>query len=141
MVDRALLASKVAAVRDAVARIRDVLPPGSDEFQADRTTREIVILNLFVAVQECLALATHWLADEAWDVPQSYREVFTALADHGVVDRDLAGRLAAASGLRNLVAHRYGVLDWSRVHAMASTELEDLLSFCAALARRAGAPE
>ena len=30
---------------------------------------------------------------------------------------------AAASGLRNLVAHQYGVLDWRRIHVLASTEL------------------
>jgi hypothetical protein len=46
-------------------------------------------------------------------------------------------RLAAASGLRNLVAHRYGVIDWRRIHEIASTHLDDLLEFCETLARRA----
>jgi hypothetical protein len=31
--------------------------------------REVVILNLFVALQECLSLAAHWLADAGLDVP------------------------------------------------------------------------
>lgn len=139
MVDGALLATKVAAVRDAVARIRAVLPASPESFLADRTAREVVVLNLFVALQECLALAAHWLADEGWDVPQSYRDIFQSLAERGILERDLAARLAAASGLRNLVAHQYGILDWDRIHAIASTELTDLLSFCAALARQAGA--
>jgi uncharacterized protein YutE (UPF0331/DUF86 family) len=68
--------------------------------------REVVLLNLVVALQECLALA-------------------------------LAARLAAASGLRNRVAHRYGVLDWERIHEIASTRLDDRLAVCEALARRA----
>ena len=50
MVDDTLLASKIAAVRDAVARIRAVLPRTSDAFLGDRTAREIVVLNLFVAL-------------------------------------------------------------------------------------------
>ena len=141
MVDRALLASRVAAIRDAVARIRAVLPPKADAFIGDRTAREVVILNLFVALQESLSLATHWLADEGWAVPQSYREIFMCLADHAVVERELAARLAAASGLRNLVAHRYGVVDWGRIHAIASSELDDLLAFCSALARKADATD
>ena len=102
VVDKAVLAARVAAVRDAVARIRSVLPADRNAFLADRTVREIVILNLFVALQDTLSLATHWLADEGVAVPQSYREVFTELGDRGVVPRDLADRLAAASGLRNL---------------------------------------
>jgi uncharacterized protein YutE (UPF0331/DUF86 family) len=137
MVDRAILAAKIAAVRDAVARVREVLPASPAAFQADRTLREVVILNLFVALQECLSLAAHWLSDAGLDVPTSYAEVFSRLGERGVVARDLAERLAAASGLRNLVAHRYGVRDWGRIHEISSTRLDDLLAFCEALARRA----
>jgi len=137
VVDRPLLAKRVAIVRDAVARIRSVLPPSRAEFEADRTAREVVVLNLFVAIQACLDLATHWLADEGWDVPQRYGEIFLALADHDVIPRPLALRLVAATGLRNLVAHQYGALDWARLHATASSpEIDDLETFCAALAAK-----
>jgi uncharacterized protein YutE (UPF0331/DUF86 family) len=137
VVDRALVAAKVVAVRDAVARVRAVLPPEVESFQADRTAREVVVLNLFVALQECLSLATHWLADEGWSVPENYRDVFLSMGDRDVVPRDLAARLAAASGFRNLVAHQYGVLDWRRVHEIASLHVDDLLVFCEALAVKA----
>jgi uncharacterized protein YutE (UPF0331/DUF86 family) len=137
MVDRQVLAEKIASVREAVARIREVLPAERDAFLADRTVREVVILNLFVALQDCMSLAAHWLSDAGLDVPQSYAQVFQRLGERGILAPDLAERLAAASGLRNLVAHRYGALDWSRVHEIASTRLDDLLAFCEALARRA----
>jgi uncharacterized protein YutE (UPF0331/DUF86 family) len=136
VVDRPLLAKQVAIVRDAVARIRAVLPESTEAFEADRTAREVVILNLFVAVQACLDVATHWIADEGWDVPQRYGEIFLALADHGIVPRPLALRLVAAAGLRNLVAHQYGVLDWARVYRAASADLDDLEAYCATLAAR-----
>jgi len=136
VVDKTVLATKVASVRDAVERIRATLPADRDTFVADRTLREIVILNLFVALQECVALAAHWLADAGLDVPAGYREIFRALAERGHLPRELADRLATATGLRNLVAHRYGVLDWVRVHTIASTEIDDLLAFCEALARQ-----
>ena len=138
MVDSALLARKVAAVRDAVARIRAVLPGSAERFLADRTAREVVVLNLFVALQECLSLATHWLADEGRKVPESYRETFLELSQLGVLDPKLAARLAAASGLRNLIAHQYGALDPGRIYDIASLQMEDFLAFCATLARRAG---
>lgn len=143
MVDKALLATKIAAVRDAIARIRSVLPASREAFVADRTAREVVVLNLLVALQACLDLAAHWLADEGWEVPQSYADIFTALADHQVLPRELARRLVGASGLRNLIAHQYGVLDSSRVHTIASSNLGDLDAFCAALASKAsaGGPE
>jgi uncharacterized protein YutE (UPF0331/DUF86 family) len=137
MVDEILLATRIAAVRDAVARIRTVLPSEPDTFVSDRTTREVVVLNLFVALQECVSLAAHWLADEGLDVPQTYGELFRRLGERGVVPNELAKRLAAASGFRNLIAHQYGVLDWQRTFALASERLDDLLAFCDQLAARA----
>ena len=137
MVDRSLVARHIAAVRDAVARIRSVLPPSRDPFEEDRTSREVVILNVFVAVQTCLDLAAHWLADEGWEVPQRYGEIFIALADHGVIPRPLALRLVGAAGLRNLVAHQYGVVDWARIYQTAAApDLDDLEGFCATLAAK-----
>jgi len=138
MVDRVILAAKIGAVRDAVARIESVLPPDAEGFAADRTAREVVALNLFVAVQECIALAAHWIGDEGKQVPASYADLFRHLSEHGVVSPSLATRLAAASGFRNLVAHQYGVLDWKRVYLLASGYVADLLAFCDELARRAG---
>lgn len=136
MVDATIVAAKVAAIRDAVERIRAVLPSEPSAFEADRTIREIVILNLFVALQESVSLAAHWLADSGLDVPGSYREVFLSLAQRGALPAALAARLAAAAGFRNLVAHQYGVLDPVRVHGIASAELGDLLEFCDIVSRR-----
>jgi uncharacterized protein YutE (UPF0331/DUF86 family) len=127
----------VATVRDAAARIRSVLPSSREAFEADRTAREVVVLNLFVAIQTCVDLAAHWLADEGWEVPQRYGEIFVSLADHGIMPRPLALRLVAAAGLRNLVAHQYGALEWARIYAtVSSSALEDLEEFCAALAAK-----
>ena len=138
MVDSAVLASKVAAIRDAVARVHQVLPPTIDAFLADRTAREVVTLNLFLALQESIALAVHWLADEGADVPRAHGEAFTALAERGVIDAALASRLRSAAGLRNLIAHQYGVIDFQRLFAIAGHDIDDLVTFCQALATRAG---
>jgi uncharacterized protein YutE (UPF0331/DUF86 family) len=137
VVDKPLYARKVAVIRDAVERVRAMLPPSAEAFAADRTAREVVVLNLFVAIQASIDLAARWLADEGWDVPQRYGELFTALADHRVLSTELARRLAEAVGFRNLVAHQYGAIDWARLHAMAtSSDLEDLEQFCAELATK-----
>ena len=137
VVDSALLAAKIATTRDATARVRTVLPASVDAFLADRTAREVVTLNRFVAVQACLDLAAHWLADAGWAMPGTYADVFAALAQHAVIPGELATRLAAAAAFRNLVAHQYGALDWRCVYAFAASDLGDLDAFCATLADRA----
>ena len=71
-------------------------------------------------------------------MPSSYAEVFAVLGEAGVIDARLAAHLRAAAGLRNLVAHQYGVLDFDRVFLIARDELDDLLTFCQQLSVRAG---
>jgi uncharacterized protein YutE (UPF0331/DUF86 family) len=140
VVDSALVAAKIAAIRDATERVRAVLPEAAHVFVTDRTAREVVTLNLLVAVQGCVDLAAHWLADAGWEVPSTYGEVFGSLARHGVISSELATRLAAAAAFRNLVAHQYGALDWRRVHALAASGLGDLETFCATLAGQVRGP-
>ena len=130
MIDHTILARQVAAVRDAADRVGEVLPATPVEFFADRTIRETVTLNLFNAVQESLSLATHRLAVHAWEVLATYAGVFRVLGEHNVLDPELSARMAAAAGLRNLIAHRYAALDRSLVHDAALNHVDDLLRFC-----------
>ncbi len=46
-----VLAKKIASVKDAVTRIRAVLPASVDAFASDRTSREVVVLNLVVVLR------------------------------------------------------------------------------------------
>ena len=111
MVDRAIAAAKVASIRDAVARIRQVLPPDAAAFAADRSSREIVALNLLTCIQDAVDLAAHWVSDAGLAIPGSHRELFLKLAERAVITDELAQRLARASGMRNLIAHQYGTVD------------------------------
>lgn len=136
MVDRTIVAGRLATIRDAVARIREVLPAAEEAFLVDRTAREVVVLNLFVALQDAIDLAGHWLAAGGRHVPTSYRDLFFRLGEEGVIEGELAVRIAAATGFRNLVAHHYGVIDASLVYQIASHDLGDLEALCRAIAAR-----
>jgi uncharacterized protein YutE (UPF0331/DUF86 family) len=89
MVDRALVAARIASVRDAVARVRAVLASNANAFLADREAREVTALNVFVALSELSvageALAGRRGAGRAGD----YAEVFRRLGERGVVPADL----------------------------------------------------
>jgi uncharacterized protein YutE (UPF0331/DUF86 family) len=133
VVERDVVAAKVGAIRAAVARIRTKLPSSRDAFLRDADVREIVALNLFVAVQEALDLAAHWLADEGLAPPQTFRDTFRSLGESGALPATVAAKMEQAAGLRNLIAHRYGQLDWELVYGAVSDDVAVLEDFCAAL--------
>jgi uncharacterized protein YutE (UPF0331/DUF86 family) len=99
-----------------------------EALQSNRDVQHQVLHALYLAVQSSVDLALHVGADAALPQSATYQDAFRRLGEGGIVDRDLAMRLTGWAGLRNVLAHFYPVIDYSRVHA-ALGELEDLETF------------
>jgi uncharacterized protein YutE (UPF0331/DUF86 family) len=105
---------------------------------ADRTGRDLALFYLFLAIQECIDLAAHWVADEGWAPPDDAGSTFDVLADRGVIARPVADGLRAAAGLRNRIAHGYAMLDYRRVQEESRAGIRPLRGFLEAVASAAG---
>lgn len=130
-----VFARKIAAIRARTARVRELLPPTAEQFLAQRTEAEALILNLFLALQECSDLALHLVAELGLGVPGEPRAAFEVLARDHVLPAVLANALSAAVGLRNRIAHEYGGLDLQKVYEAARDDLGDLDAYADALAK------
>ena len=111
-------------------------PPA--EFVEAAKDRDLAIFYLFLAIQECIDLAAHWVADAGWGPPDDAGSTFDVLADRGAIDRALAATLHQAAGVRNRIAHGYAMLDYRRVQVEAQRGLPALRAFLNAVAREAG---
>jgi len=94
----------------------EILSRPAEEFLADVKNRDLASFYLFLAVQECIDLAAHWVSDAGWNVPEDAGATCDLLAEHGAIDRELATALRGAIGLRNRIAHGYASVDHARVH-------------------------
>jgi hypothetical protein len=73
----------------------------------------------------------------SWTISISSPSKTCALRECCAPPRPVVDRALLAAAFRNLVAHQYGALDWSRVYALAGSDLGDLDAFCARLAGQA----
>jgi uncharacterized protein YutE (UPF0331/DUF86 family) len=96
------------------------------------------LFYLFLAIQECIDLAAHWVADEGWGEPDDAGSAFDVLAERGAIDRETATALRAAAGLRNRIAHGYALLDHARVHGEAQSGIRALRNFLVVITEAAG---
>src|SRR5207249_3268535 len=101
---------------------------------ADEDALDMVSFNLMLAVQSCLDIASHLIADEGWPPAATLAEAFGRLRTEKVISPQTAQSLAQAAGLRNLVAHGYAGVDARKVHAAATNGLGDLDAFARELA-------
>lgn len=109
-----------------------------DAFAADIQGRDLAAFYLLLAIQECIDLAAHWIADAGWPPSDDAGSAFDILADRDAIARDLADSMRAATGLRNRIAHGYALLDHGRLHTDARSGLLELRRFLAAVASAAG---
>jgi uncharacterized protein YutE (UPF0331/DUF86 family) len=139
VVRREVVAAKVGRARTWLNDAAATLLAPLEVFLADPKARDLSLFYLFLAIQECIDLAAHWVADEGWGEPdEGWGEpddagsAFDILADRGIIDRETATALRAATGLRKRIAHGYALLDHGRVHREAQAGVPALRSFLAA---------
>jgi uncharacterized protein YutE (UPF0331/DUF86 family) len=128
-VRREIVSGKAARARGWLNDAASSFGQPSEQFVADTRARDLALFYLFLAIQECIDVAAHWVADEGWGDADEAGSTFDVLADHGIVDRDTATALRAAAGLRNRIAHGYAMLDYARVHAEARAGIPALRQF------------
>lgn len=124
------IAAKVDTIRDHVRRIREAGAPDGDRFSSDQLVQDATLFNFVQAAQAAVEPGAHVIAEAEWPTPRTMGETFAILERQGVLPADLASHLAAIAGLRNLVVHRYGVVDAARI-------LRDLEADLSALERYA----
>ncbi|CAN5418945.1 DUF86 domain-containing protein [soil metagenome] len=129
MVDRNVVAAKLTALAERTARVRLHTPDNQAALAANLDALELVSFNLMLAVQCCIDIAAHLIADQDWTPTGTLGEAFGRLSEHGVITVATRDALKRAVGLRNVVAHAYGAVDPALVHRAATAGLADLDTF------------
>ena len=131
-----ILQEKLESLRRCVARIEQRRADSAELLASDVDRQDIVSLNLTRAVQLCVDMALHLLAEEEGVAPQTMGEAFERLAEAKMIDEALCSRMKAAVGFRNLAVHSYRAIDWAIVHEITHAGLKDFREFAAMMARQ-----
>ena len=135
MVEADVLDRRLQRLEQAIADLSGIASIERGTFISDRGLQAQAERWTQVAVEACIDLANHLIADRAWTTPATYRDAFLILAEHGVIDESAAARMAGWAGLRNILVHLYLDVDHARLHEILATELDELRSFAAAVDR------
>lgn len=122
------------AVTADVSVLRQRTQSGGEALPDDRDRLDATKYTLVTAIGGCIRVAQHIAASQGWEPPSTNADAFRVLADHGVVDSELAARLARAAGFRNLLIHQYADIDDKRVVGDLDS-LDDLDGFVRSVLR------
>lgn len=132
MVEPATVRRLLETIEQRLSRLSRAADVPLERYLEDEDLRDIVERNFEVCIQACIDLGLHVLADLPRPLPDTYRGVFSALAQEGLVSESLAPRLERMAGFRNVLAHAYAEVVAERVHE-ALDDLNDIRAFVAEL--------
>lgn len=133
--DEQLVAQKLESLRRCIHRVESRLPESLDSLLGDLDIQDIIALNLTRAVQMCVDIASHWLAEHSEaTAPKTMEQTFEALAEAGMIEHELAQRMRKSVGFRNVVVHNYDEVNWAIVFSICRDHLSDFQDFARSFA-------
>jgi uncharacterized protein YutE (UPF0331/DUF86 family) len=109
--------------------LRELSECSIEEYRSNELIRRATERLLHLAIEACLDIGHHLIAERGYRAPQDNRDVFRVLAEEGILPGDLLGPLQEMASFRNLLVHGYTRLDDEIVHGILTSRLEDFEAF------------
>ncbi len=134
MTDVDLVLKKLAFVETCLSELERLAK--LEVIETDVRERRFIEHTLQLAIQACLDVASHIVSDERLGEPKTNHELFSLLAAAGWIEQNLAAKLRAAVGFRNILVHGYTDVDPNVIRDVVEHHSTDLEEFGAAVRRR-----
>jgi len=123
------LIQKIQSCQRCIQRAREIYAKHRDEFTTNYDAQDAALLNLIRLCELSIDIANFLIRRDKLGIPASSAESFDLLQQAGGIDADLAGRLKAMVGFRNVAVHQYRDLDFEIVRTVIEDGLEDTIRF------------
>ena len=92
------------------------------------THMDAMILNIERACQAAIDSSMHLIATQKMGIPKNSADAFTLMQGAGLITKELAKRLKAMTGFRNIAVHQYQDIDADILHYIAKSGWKDFVT-------------
>jgi uncharacterized protein YutE (UPF0331/DUF86 family) len=121
--------NKTAAIERYIRRVLEEYRGFEEEFAANYTKQDSIILNLERLCQAGIDLAAHLVRIKKFGIPQDNRELFQLLEQNCLISEKLSRNLQSMVGFRNLAVHDYQELNLEIIQSIIDNHLTDFQAF------------
>lgn len=126
MVDHNIIVKKINAIRHNMKRIEQYKDIPLEQFLKNDDMKDIVAHNFFIMLQHIIDLGTHIISDENMEEPVFVSDIANILVKENVLDDNLVKPMKSMIGLRNIIAHEYGDIDFKIIHKIITSSIKDV---------------
>jgi len=128
VVDRVILEKRLLKLERAIHKLKGLSQVSWERFMEDEGIRDRAERNLQTAIQVCIDMGNHIIADSGYRTPSSYADIFDVLREEGLLEECLASTMKRMTGFRNVLVHEYLDINPEIVHESLS-RLDDFRAF------------
>ncbi len=133
--DKEKLLRLVSQLRKSSGRLAFLATLGKQDFLSDQDKIGSAKYNFIVAIESCIDICNHVIAQNGYRVPEDYGDTFRAMAESGALDLGFAEELRNMAKFKNRLVHLYWEIDDKQLYEILQTRLEDFKTFLDAIAR------
>lgn len=133
MVEKELVQSFLLQLKEKTDELKKASINSLQDLQKNSILQNGVLHLLQVAIEICLDIANHFIADEGWRSPTSNRDAFQVLFEQGVLEEELLKKCQNMAGFRNILVHMYEKIDLSAVYTIVKKNLGDFDTYSRAI--------
>lgn len=123
--DTTPIVARLSVIANSVNALKELQSLTYDGFARDHILNASAERNFQVAIQAALDLGGVLLSELSSKVPENYAEIFSALADIGVLPQDFARKIVGMAKFRNVLVHLYMEVDLEKVYYYLQHDLDD----------------
>ncbi|MFE0506018.1 type VII toxin-antitoxin system HepT family RNase toxin [Peribacillus butanolivorans] len=123
-----VILNKISVIERCINRVKDVYANNPENLK-DYTKQDSIILNIQRACESSIDLAMHIVAEQRLGLPQTSRDAFDMLQTHSIIDENIAKRLKAMVGFRNIAVHDYQTINLDILEKIVDNHLGDFTDY------------
>jgi len=106
-------------VAEAIEEVGGIISLDVESFPKDRRARFSLRHSIVLIVESLADIAVAILEKDFNEIVESYRDAIMKLRDKGLLGRRVAESIARLVSLRNLIVHRYSIVDDLKIYESA----------------------
>jgi uncharacterized protein YutE (UPF0331/DUF86 family) len=129
MISKDVVNAMIDLIDENIRLIEEIRSQSYDSFSGSFRDIQAAKHSLQEAIEACLDIGSHIIAEQGFRRPEDYKEIFKVLEENGIIDHVLSEKLQEMAQFRNLLVHRYGQIDTRRIYIIMSDDLKDIQEF------------
>lgn len=123
-----VILNKISVIERCINRIQEVYANDPANLK-DYTKQDSIILNIQRSCEASIDLAMHIVSEQRLGLPQTSRDAFDMLQSNSIIDENIAKRLKAMVGFRNIAVHDYQTLNIDILNQIVDKHLGDFTDY------------